>query len=249
MNRNIAISVVSHGQVALLNKYLPSIVSCPEISELVVTHNVLENELEVEIPAKVKLIVIKNEGKKGFGENHNQAFKETSSEFFCVVNPDIWLLENVFSKLVTVMSKDENFGLLSTIVLDKEGHIQDSFRNFPDILSLLRRRLVRRKPHLSIITQKEEIIRPEWIAGMFMFFRSSLYQQILGFDEKFFLYCEDIDISLKTLRHGFSIGVCSDLSVYHDARRDSSKNLAYLKLHLNSLIRLYTLYPKKAIGI
>jgi N-acetylglucosaminyl-diphospho-decaprenol L-rhamnosyltransferase len=250
MNKKIAISVVSHGQVELLNKYLESIVSCTEVSELVVTHNIPEEDLRIDIPDGVKLHIIKNKKRQGFGDNHNRAFEITDSEFFCVLNPDIWFTSNVFNDLISKMEINPELGLLSTLVLDKNGKIQDSFRVFPSIFNLFKKNIFsRRKPFTYPFDSNDDLIDSEWIAGMFMFFRSSVYRKISGFDEKFFLYCEDVDISLRIKKNNFLIRIHPGLQVYHDARRSSRKNIGFFVLHLKSFLRLYILYPYKAFKI
>src|SRR5690606_29874744 len=80
---------------------------------------------------------------------------------------------------------------------------------------------------------------PEWVAGMFMLFRSDAYARLGGFDEKFFLYYEDVDICARIWRQGMKIIACPSATVTHDARRDSRKKLRYMYWHLKSMARYF----------
>ncbi len=78
---------------------------------------------------------------------------------------------------------------------------------------------------------------PEWVAGMFMLFRSRDFQDLGGFDEQFFLYYEDVDICVRAWQKGMRILACPQVSVIHDARRDSRRSLRHLRWHLGSMAR------------
>jgi GT2 family glycosyltransferase len=83
----------------------------------------------------------------------------------------------------------------------------------------------------------DERSNPDWLAGMFMLFTKAGYQALGGFDENFFLYYEDVDICARIWKSGKKLRYCPDVSVIHDARRASHKNLRFFKWHFTSLIR------------
>ena len=72
---------------------------------------------------------------------------------------------------------------------------------------------------------------------MFMIFRSDVFREIGGFDEKFFLYYEDVDICWRLRQKGYEIKLIPSVEVIHDARRESRKNWRYARWHLASMAR------------
>ena len=87
--------------------------------------------------------------------------------------------------------------------------------------------------------QKGSFIYPDWIAGMFMLFKSSDYLKLGGFDQSYFMYCEDMDICARMKDLGLNYAVQKNICVVHEARRDSSKKLKYFNWHIKSLLRFW----------
>jgi len=85
----------------------------------------------------------------------------------------------------------------------------------------------------------EPDFHPEWVAGMFMLFHSEDFARLKGFDERFFLYYEDVDICVRAWRDGLKVAACPRVSVVHDARRDSRRSLPHLRWHLASMARYF----------
>lgn len=79
---------------------------------------------------------------------------------------------------------------------------------------------------------------------MFMLFPRTVYEQLGGFDETYFLYYEDVDLCARLRKLGYRVGYCADVSVVHDARRASHSNLSYLRRHLASMARFSGAVPQ-----
>ncbi len=77
----------------------------------------------------------------------------------------------------------------------------------------------------------------DWVAGMFMLFRSDAFRAARGFDERFFLYYEDVDLCRRLRRLGHSCVFQPEASVIHDARRASRRNLRLMGIHAASAVR------------
>lgn len=236
----ITISIVSHMQMSLIEKLIQQIIDYKEISSIILTHNTL-NEDKLKLNSKNKVVEIFNNSPIGFAKNHNNAFNYCKTKYFCVLNPDIEFNDNLFHKLIVEM-KNNNLSLISPLIVNKSSGEEDSCRDFPSILNLLKKNFMSIKPKILSIN---EIIYSEWIGGMFMLFRSDHYMKINGFDDKFRLYCEDVDLCIRIKKNKLKFGTYKKKFVIHDARRNSRKNLKFLYYHFKSLIRLYFKYPNK----
>ena len=234
----ISISVVSHAQLHLIHLLLEDIKQyCVADSlEVILTLNLIE-ELPFNVqdyPFTVKIIT--NAVAKGFAANHNAAFALAGGVFFCVVNPDIRLSGDPFPALKQCLLKP-NMGVAAPLILNTEGEVEDSARKFPTPFSLLGKALGLRK-NLDY-TIGNNLLFPDWLGGMFLLFPSSVYRKIGGFDERYFLYYEDVDLCARLSLAEYRVVLNPAVSVIHDAQRTSHRKIKYLGWHLTSMLRFF----------
>lgn len=237
----ISFSVVSHGQGHLIKNFLSDLARFDLDSyELILTLNIYEDENFLNNFDKLPLKIIRNQRIKGFGENHNSAFKISRGQIFVVVNPDIRMVELGYEKIFNYMNNDQNIGAFAPKVLSGDGRVQDSARYFPTV-HLLSRRILRRifglknHPDYQILNAP---VKVDWLAGMFIFFRREAFYSVKGFDERYFMYYEDADICRRLKKNGWSVYLYPSITVIHDAQRTSWKKFKFFKWHLRSIIRI-----------
>jgi len=247
LTNNITLSIVSHGHNVMVESLLSDLLINSDICKIIITKNIIGEKIEYNPEIAPKIITVTNTTPKGFAENHNYAFKEHCDSDFCVLNPDIRLPEDPFPSLISYMNS-EKCAIIGPVVKDVNGGIQDSARYFPKPLTLILKAIGYDVTKFPLSPSGTGFVHPDWIAGMFMFIRSSWFKQSL-FDEKFFLYYEDIDLCLRCWKSGNSLAFVQEVYVIHDARRDSHRKLYYFVLHLRSIVyffyKNYLRYPKK----
>lgn len=238
---HISISIVSHGQIGLIQNLLTDLQRIYPTKggamEVILTLNLPETLpfAENDFPFSIKLIC--NPRPLGFGANHNQAFCQASGQFFAVVNPDIRLDANPFPVLLACLSHEKTIGLVAPVVLSPAGQVEDSARKFPTPFKILCKAFGYCRG--SDYHPTSESILPEWIGGMFMLFRRSVFQQLGGFDERYFLYYEDVDLCARLRLAGYRVMLSPHAQVVHHAQRSSHRHLRYLKWHLASMMRFF----------
>ncbi len=243
---DLTLSVVSHGQIALISQLLQDIEThCHGFAlELILTLNIPE---VVDLDFKhysYPVRVIANTEPKGFGANHNQAFQSAQSRYFCILNPDIRLHGNPFPELVSLL-EDPAIGVVAPLVLSPQGVMEDSARQFPT-LKKIAEKLIRRKWSSDYVLNLKRV-DVDWVAGMFMVFPHVVFDQIHGFNERYFLYYEDVDICARLHLAGLRVVVCPAAKVVHDAQRTSHRNFKYLRWHLRSMLRFLTSVESRQI--
>jgi N-acetylglucosaminyl-diphospho-decaprenol L-rhamnosyltransferase len=231
----ITVSIVSHGQNTLVNRLLADLGKrCSSVLNVILTENVPD-------PVPLDLVLnnhryerIVNPRPKGFGANHNTAFARSSTDFFFVVNPDIRIIDDPFASLVKVLETGRA-GAVGPLVRNADGGVEDSARRFPTIRSLLAK-LVRNtgSPEYPIDKGAVEV---DWLAGMFLGFPRATYTKVGGFDERYFLYYEDVDICRRLHSRGYKVVYETAVSVIHEARRASRQNPRLMKIHAASACR------------
>lgn len=232
----ICISIVSHKQTELVEQLLSDFVKLKmEYINIYITHNTTEKIIQPADYPSLKLNILVNDSVQGFAENHNKVLLANDSDYACVLNPDIRLFIDPFPILLPIL-KNLKVGVVAPLILNSHGEIEDSARKFPTLWTILKRVLFRQ---ISCdYPNNNQLIKPDWIAGMFMLFRHEIFQKIGGFDERYILYCEDVDICYRLREIDLEPVLYPNTSVIHNAQRASHRNLKYLLLHLRSIFLL-----------
>ena len=186
---------------------------------------------------KFPLKVITNDTPRGFGANHNAAFRSSKGRYFAVVNPDIRLPPLQLQSLCALLRENHSIGAVGPAVKSSQGVVQDNARRFPNVSALLHRAISRRRvPDYPVCAGP---VLVDWLAGMFVIFRRDAFDQVGGFDDRYFMYFEDVDICSRLWNKGWSIVFQPDASVIHDAQRASHRQLRHLCWHLASAARYF----------
>jgi len=231
----ISVSIVSHGHAELAARLFDDLrVHKPNGIEVILTLNI-EEALPFDpdsFPFCVK--TIRNASPRGFAANHNAAFGASGGNFFCVLNPDIRVHADPFLALVRELG-NPTVGAAAPLILDADGAIEDSARPFPTLSSLVGKALgVEPERYYEI---GEESISPDWVGGMFMLLRRDAFAAVGGFDARYHLYYEDVDLCARLRLAGYDIRLVPSASVVHLARRQSRRDIRYLLWHLRSMTR------------
>lgn len=232
LNAVLTVSIVSHGH----DRWLPSLLqdladtSHGRIARVVLTHNLPP------MPATAlgrswpfQLTQITNPSPRGFGANHNTAFQQArSAPYFCVLNPDIRLTDStVWNGLIDAAGMPGT-GLAFPALVNDDGSRQDNLRATPTPWALFRRRVLR-QPERSA----------DWASAAFWLMASGVFERLHGFDERYFLYCEDTDFCLRLQLQGYRLQA-APVQAVHSAQRQSHTRPDHLALHLRSLLRLWS---------
>lgn len=226
---SITISIVSHGQLALIRPLLAQLdrFSRATTAKVVLTLNIPEPDALAGQTWGFALERIENAIPQGFGANHNQAFERCRTPWFLVLNPDIRFDGDVLTPLLAQAAPDA--GLLTPRILEPGKTAPEPHRALLTPLEILgRKRSDYAQPAV-----------PAWIPGLFMLFRSEAYRQVGGFDERFFMYGEDFDICARTRLAGWKLQVAEELRARHDAQRASHRSKRYLYWHASSLLKVW----------
>ena len=187
----------------------------------------------------------------GFGAGHNLAVRsltDTQTSFHLMVNPDITFAPGLLSELEIVMDTRQHVGSLLPKVLYPDGSNQYLIKLLPTPLdfalrrfapAFLQRLAIRRMDRYELKGLVDtESDRVPFLSGCFMFTRRSVFEAVCGFDDRFFLYLEDVDLcrrmaSVSTLLY------YPGLSVVHEYHRGAHKNRKLMFLFLQSSWRYF----------
>ncbi len=214
---------------------------------------------DVEVLAKnldINYQYIVSEINGGYGYGHNQAIDQTNSNYHIICNPDIEFLEDTIVDAVEYMQTDKETILLTPSVFGKDGERQYLCKRNPKLFHLFLRRfapiIIKNtlfKNYLNRFEYKDKSYEAvmeniPFCTGCFMFFRTITLKQLNGFDEQFFMYLEDADLSRRALELG-KIIYLPNFKVIHRWERGAYKN----KKLRNAAIKSAFKYWRKWGGI
>lgn len=196
-----------------------------------------------------RIIYIFNNNNIGFGAGHNIAIKkaiQNKSQYHLVVNPDIYFDSDAIPKMLEFMNQNKDVGLLMPEILYPDGQIQYLPKLLPSPMQLVIRKTVGFMKFLKKSNDLYElrnvpskiIYETPIISGCFSLFRTDALKKIDGYDERYFMYFEDFDIS-KRVNIYYKTIYFPLISVYHEYERGANKKIKLLIIFINSAIQYF----------
>lgn len=184
----------------------------------------------------------------GYGAGHNKALREilkTDIKYHLVLNSDVYFKPDVIDDIVSYMDANEQVGQLQPRMIYPDGRLQYSCRLLPNPLNLFGRRflpdfLMRKmdERYTLAFDDHRKSFNVPYHQGSFMFFRVDALREIGLFDERYFMYPEDIDITRRMHREYLTI-YYPDVTIVHAHRQASYKNSRMLKIHIKNMIKYF----------
>lgn len=184
----------------------------------------------------------------GYGGAHNIAIREAiedGARYHIVVNPDIYFGDETIETLAEYMDDNPNVGQIMPKVFYPNGELQYLCKMVPTPMDLIFKRFLpstfTRKSLYKFqlrFTGYDKIMNVPYLSGCFMFFRVSALQEIGLFDERFFMYPEDIDIT-RRMHEKYKTIFYPDVSIIHAHAAASKTNIRMLKVHILNMIKYF----------
>jgi hypothetical protein len=248
-NNVIYASIVVYKNAAnVLKRCIDSILCSGLTAKLYIIDNSPTDELKEFVGGDARIEYIFNPSNSGFGTAHNIAIKnsiENGVKYHLVLNPDIYFEKGVIEELYNFMENNLDVGLVMPRVLYPDGSVQYLCKLLPTPLDLIRRRFLPEKifsKQNSLyelrFTGYNKIMDVPYLSGCFMFIRTEALSRVGLFDERFFMYLEDTDITRRIYKYYRTV-YYPDVSVFHEYEKGSYKNSKLLIYHLRSAVRYF----------
>lgn len=192
-----------------------------------------------------EVILIESKINLGFGKGNNEAVKKAKGNFLLLLNNDTILL-NPLKEILEVYKRLYNVGFMGILMLNGNKEYSQSSGNLPNIINMfwLKHLYYQNKEFKSGAFSKK-IYEVGWISGSFMIIKKSIYEDINGFDERFFMYVEDVDICKRVKDRGLKNILLSDHSYIHFGGFNTNKNYLliegykkYINIHFKGLKKI-----------
>jgi len=230
--------VVTHGSAGTIGSCLESVGQFLEGIpwEVVIRDNASPDRTLSVIPSDPRITVLASPVNSGFASGCNEAASRASGRYLLFLNPDA-RLENFPEDLLRAFEQDASLGALGPWLEDPtRGSLSWRRRRYEAKLPTISGEILRWSeisrflvhPWLDLagrLTKSPARLRVGWLTGAALLIRTSVFREIGGFDERFFLYWEDVDLGLRIARAGYRSEIWRSWRVFHDS--------GYVRHHAN----------------
>jgi hypothetical protein len=178
----------------------------------------------------------------GYGSGHNFAAKEAKGKYILILNTDITVEHDTLQKLVDYLEKHHDVGMVGPKLMYHNGTVQQSCRRNAGFFDLFIKRTFLKKiwpfkaRYQSYIMEDfhhDKTQEVDLITGAFMMMPKKVFDEVKGFDERYFLFMEDFDLCRKTHKAGYKIVYYPEAVATHYHKRLSEGS--FLKLLFNKI--------------
>ena len=182
--------------------------------------------------------LIENDTNSGFGGGHNKVLELPLGKYHAVINPDIEIKEDVLKRLTDIMEENPDIVMLTPKILNSDGSEQHLPKRNPNLKYIFLGRFSKRiRAEYTRANEKFEALTDiDFCTGCFFLIRSEIFRKIGGFDDRFFMYMEDADLSRQAKKYG-RVVFCPGITVTHIWERASAKSLKALLMHISSAFK------------
>lgn len=207
---------------------------------------------------KEKITYLESPTNLGFGQGNNFGAARARGEYLLCMNPDIEVWKKSLDEGIQYLDQEKRVGILGGQLRYPNGTIQDSYRNFPTVpdqfvkrIGFLRRQgFLRKRVSRYLMWEKDpSITEPvDWVVGGFLFVRKKAFDEVGGFDDRYFLFMEDVDLCRQMWKKGWQVVYNPKVSATHREERLSAGGILdffrkkTLRIHTSSALKYFWKY-------
>lgn len=258
---DISIIILNYKTRGLLRQCLRGIATSADTvsKEVIVVDNASgDGSIEMVEQDFPEVTLVASPVNNGFSAGMNLGLKRARGRYMVFLNTDIAIMDKPFDRLVRFMDQHSGVGLAGPKLINPDGSVQFSCYRFPETLTPLYRRTplgrlpaVRKKLQRYVMADYDHATHRtvDWLLGAFLIARASAVEKVGLFDERFFLYFEDIDWSRRFWAAGWQVMYVADVEVVHYHKRQSAENPGFsgifsfpTNIHVQSWFRYLAKY-------
>lgn len=231
----LSVIIVSADSGPSLRDCVKSVLACQIPLELLLIDNASADGIPQAIArareSDPRFRVIYNHANLGFGPAVNRAAAQALGQALLILNPDCLIDEHALQRLLDILATENKAGLIGAVVCDAQGAPDPaSFRRDP-ILGRALATLFKRSGGVNAKNIPDHVIDAEAVSGAVMLMSSRVFEALHGFDEKYFLHCEDLDLCRRVRDGGWRVLLAGDVRVPHGKGGSSRHRPVFVSYH------------------
>jgi N-acetylglucosaminyl-diphospho-decaprenol L-rhamnosyltransferase len=233
----LSVIVVSADSGLSLRDCVNSVLACTTPLELLLIDNASSDGIPEAIARAhendARLKVIYNHANLGFGPAVNRAAAQAHGQVFLILNPDCLLEQSALQRLLEVLHTEQKVGLVGAVVCDAQG-VPDpaSYRRDPIMQRALATMFNRGGEGVNYTgAMPDHRVEAEAVSGAVMMMPRRVFEWLNGFDEKYFLHCEDLDLCRRVRDGGWRVLLAGDVRVLHGKGGSSRHRPVFVSYH------------------
>ncbi len=263
----LSIIILNYNHKNLLKNCLKSLKEADiklDYETIITDNNSNDGSQEFLSQIKIKnqdLKIILNNKNLGYAQANNQAIKMAEGEYILILNPDVVVMPKAVERLVKYLKKNKKVGMVGPQLLNPNKTIQYSCYRFPKLITpAVRRTPLGRLPgfkkelerYLMLGFDHQQIREVDWLIGACLMIKKEVLEKVGYFDERYFLYFEDVDLAKKVWQAGYQVVYLPKAQMIHFHRRLSADRSALVALfskitwvHISSALKFFIKWRKK----
>lgn len=254
MSKAVSVCIVTYNNAENIERVLESIYKHTQDSSLkvyIVDNNSTDSTPDIIAEKFPSAVLIRNTDNKGFGHGHNAVIDILVSDYHFIVNPDILLRDDAISKMAAFMDENPDIAMAVPKFIYENGDEQFTPKRQPTFRYMLGGRLERlggcfkrwRDEYTMRCEKVNEPVDVGFCSGCFIAVRTDVFKKIGGFDERYFLYSEDADLTRMVQKYGRTV-YNPHFSVVHLWERAYMKSPKYFLIQISSMFKYFYKWRK-----
>ncbi|MFA6159883.1 MAG: glycosyltransferase family 2 protein [Parcubacteria group bacterium] len=215
LNKKLSIIIVNYKSADFLEKCVALVrekISEEFLEEIIIVNNDQEEAIKLNFQDNLK--IINNSKNVGFGAGNNAGAKVAKGDVILFLNPDTEIISKNIEDIFSLFQQDEKLGVIGSQLWLDDNRVQPwSAGHEINLINLIKNNLGLVKSQKIWKAEEEKMV--DWVAGTALFIRKDIFEKIGGFDEKFFMYFEDMDLCKRVREAGKNILYNPNFKVKH----------------------------------
>lgn len=188
------------------------------------------SRLRQDFGGQANLKLIENKENVGFGRGCNLGAKAAQGKYILFLNSDTEVLDKGFLSMIDFLDKNSNVAILGGKLENDDGSVQRSIGKFYNLFNLLIM-LLGLERFGFLRSSPNKIQKVDWVSGACMMVRADIFEKLTGFDEKLFMYMEDMEICFRANKLGFATYFYPNVKVKHNSLGSSNRTFAIINIY------------------
>ncbi|HNZ86203.1 MAG TPA: glycosyltransferase family 2 protein [bacterium] len=217
-------------------------------TEIIVIDNDSRDDIESIVQEFPNVKFIQSGKNIGFCAANNLAAKSARGKYIMILNPDIRIEQFTIEKLYETLKSNDNIGIIGPRLINADGSTQETSFTFPNIYYPLFRRTFLGKTKIGqkwlykfLLKDKDRTknFEVDWLQGACFIIKMHVFNKINGYDEKIFMYLDDMDLCRRVWEAGYSVYYMGEVTAIHLHQKMSANKNIFISIFTNKLSRIH----------